>query len=129
MSFLNIIVPRERTHYRAQSTVCHAILELATESCREWRENLMPGSVIAIDGSWSQHRNTSHCVVDFIDVASGKILDFEILDKPIGFSDGHYFHSANGMEVEYQGRSVCPRSRWKNEEVAWKTLAREAGIP
>jgi hypothetical protein len=42
-------------------------------------------------GSWSQRRNASHCVVDFIDVASGKIVDFEILEKPIGFSDGNYF--------------------------------------
>jgi hypothetical protein len=113
MFFLNIVVPGERTDYRAQSTVCQAILELATEFCREWRENLMCGSVIAMDGSWSQRRNASHCVVDFIDVASGKILVFEILDKPIGFSDGNYFHSSDEMEVEGVRRIA---DRWRQDE-------------
>jgi hypothetical protein len=87
MPFLNIVVPGKRTYYRAQSTVCQAIVKLATESCGEWRENLASHSAIAMDGGWSQHRNASHCVVDFIDVASSKIIDFEILEDPIGFSD------------------------------------------
>jgi hypothetical protein len=58
-------------------------VQLATESCGEWRENLASASVTAIGGSWSQHRNASHCVVDFIDVASGKTVNFEILEKQI----------------------------------------------
>jgi hypothetical protein len=33
VSFLNIVVPGESTHYRAQSTVCQVILELAAKSC------------------------------------------------------------------------------------------------
>jgi hypothetical protein len=28
------------------------------------------------------------------------VLDFEILEKPISFVDGNYFHSSNGMKVE-----------------------------
>jgi hypothetical protein len=46
---------------------------------------LAPYSLIAMDGSWSQRRNALHCVIDFINVASGKSGDFEILAKPIGF--------------------------------------------
>jgi hypothetical protein len=45
-----------------------------------------------LDDSWSQRRNASHCVVDFIDVASNRIVDFEILEKPIVFSDEKYCH-------------------------------------
>jgi hypothetical protein len=100
MPFLNIVVPGERTYYRAQNIICQAIVELATGSCAELRENLAPHSVIAMDDSWSQHRNASHCVVDLIDVASGKIVDFEILEKPIGGLRWKLFHLSNGMEPE-----------------------------
>jgi hypothetical protein len=106
MSFLNIVVPGKKTYYRVQSTVCQASVELATESCGRWRENLVPHSVIAMDGSCSQRRDASHCVVDFIDVASGKIVDFEILERLIGFSGGNYCHSFHGIETEGARRIV-----------------------
>jgi hypothetical protein len=96
-------------------------VKLATESCGEWGENLAPHSVIAMDGSSSQRRNASHCVIDFIDVASGKIVAFEILEKPIWFSDGNYFHSANGVEVDAIRRIV---NRWReNENLNTKVIA------
>jgi hypothetical protein len=85
VSYCNIIVPGEKTTYQAQNTVYHAIIEFALEYCPEWRDNLALDSVIAMDGSWSQHRNTLHCVVDFIDANSGKVINWEILEKPIGF--------------------------------------------
>jgi hypothetical protein len=72
-------------------------VELAIESCGEWRKNLPQHSVIAMDGSWSQRQNASYCVIHLIDVASGKIVDFDILEKWIGFSGGDYFHSSNGV--------------------------------
>jgi hypothetical protein len=53
ISFLNIVVPGERTYYHAQRTVGQAIVELVMESGGKWWENLSPGSVIAMDDSWS----------------------------------------------------------------------------
>jgi hypothetical protein len=100
MPFLNVVVPGERTEYRAESALCQAIVELSTESRREALQILTPGSAITTDGSWGQRRNASHCVIAFVDVASGKIADLEILEKPIENSDGNSFHSSNGMEVE-----------------------------
>jgi hypothetical protein len=52
---------------------------IALESCREWSDNLPLDSVVAMDGSWSQRRNARHCILDFIDANSGKVVDFEIL--------------------------------------------------
>jgi hypothetical protein len=46
-----------------------------------------------MDGSWSQRRNVLHCVVDCIEANSGKVVDFEILEKLIGFADGCYLYS------------------------------------
>jgi hypothetical protein len=50
--------------------------------------------------------NASHCVADFFDVISGKIVDFEMIEKSIGFSDGDAFHSSNGMSFECVRRIV-----------------------
>jgi hypothetical protein len=68
------------------------------------------GAIIAMDGSWSHRRNAMHCVVDFIDTAQQKIVDFEILEKQIGFCEGNYFGPSNGMEVEGVRRLIV---RWK----------------
>jgi hypothetical protein len=57
-------------------------------------------TIIAMDGSWSQRRNAMHCVVDFVDTSTNKVLDFEIIEKQIGFISGNYFGRSNGMEVE-----------------------------
>jgi hypothetical protein len=59
-----------------------------------------------MDGSWSQPRNAPHCILDFTDVISGKIVAFDIVEKPIGFSDGNYFHSSDGLETEGVQRIV-----------------------
>jgi hypothetical protein len=101
---LNIAFSGQVTYYRAQSTVCQAIVDLAIEACGEWRKNLPQHSVITMDGSWSQRRNASHCVIHLIDVASGKIVDFEIFEKPIGFSDGNYFQRLSGRVIIRNGR-------------------------
>jgi hypothetical protein len=79
MSHCNIIAPGERIYSRAQSTVCQAIVEVGSESCREWRDNLPLDSVIAMDGSWSQHQDALLCVVDFIDANSGKAINLKFL--------------------------------------------------
>jgi hypothetical protein len=100
---LNIVVPGESTYYRAQSTVCEAILELPAKSCA--------GGFGATFGDRHGRQleptpNASHCVVDFFDVISGKIVDFEIIKQPIGFSDGDSFHSSHGMSFERVWRMV-----------------------
>jgi hypothetical protein len=106
MSFLNSVVPGERTCYRAQSTVCQAIIELAIKSCGKWQENLAPHSVITMDGSWHERRNASHRVVDFVDLVSGKIFAYNTFDGPIEFSDGSAFHSSNRVDVDCVRRIV-----------------------
>jgi hypothetical protein len=114
LSFLNIIIPGEKTYYRAHITGGQAIVKLVMESCGEWRENLAPDSVMVMDGSWSQRRNASHCVVDFINVASGKIVDFAILKNPTEFSNGNDFHSSDGMEV---GSARHVAKRWREDQI------------
>jgi hypothetical protein len=40
-----------------------------------------------------------------------KLSILKILEKPIGFTDGNYFHSSNGMEVEGIRRSSINGAR------------------
>jgi hypothetical protein len=41
-----------------------------------------------------------HCFVDFVGTRTKKVIDFEIIQKQIGFIHGNYFGPSNGMEVE-----------------------------
>jgi hypothetical protein len=52
-------------------------------------------------------------MIDFIDANSGKVVDFGILEKSIGFTDGNYFHSSNSMAVESVRRIV---TRWRVDQ-------------
>jgi hypothetical protein len=129
LAFCNIQTPSSWMFYRAQKDICNEILAFAKESCRVWREQMAPGTIIGTDGSWSQRRNAMHCLVDFIDVVQGKIVDFEILQRPSGFLYGDYFGPANGMEVEGVRRII---TRWQqvyqraNEKVAFYVHDRDA---
>jgi hypothetical protein len=71
---------------------------------------MAPETIIAMDGSWSQQRNTMHCDVDFVDTRTKKAIDFEIIEKQIGFIHRNYFGPSNGMEVEGVHRLI---ERWK----------------
>jgi hypothetical protein len=83
------------------------------ESCPERRVISAPGSVNAMDGSWSQPQNASHCAVAFLDVLSGKMVDFGILKNPGGTFDRHFRHSSNAIAVE-GGRRVI--DRWGEDQ-------------
>jgi hypothetical protein len=111
LAFCNITTPTSWMFYRAQGEICQEIFTFAVESCRLCREQMEPGTVIVMDGSWSQRRNALHCLVDFTDVIRGKIVDFEILQRGQGFLFGDYFGPSNGMEVEGVRRII---QRWEN---------------
>jgi hypothetical protein len=57
---------------------------------------MRPGTIIAFDESWSQLRSAKHCVVDFIDTAQSKVVDFTIVEKQIGFVHMNDFGPSNG---------------------------------
>jgi hypothetical protein len=81
-------------------TICAEITEMARNSWLTWRDRVVPETIFAVDGSWSQRSNAMHCVVDFVDTCRKKVIDFEIIEKQIGFIHGNYFGPSNGMEVE-----------------------------
>jgi hypothetical protein len=108
----NIQVPTESQFYRQQSAVCEVIVRIARESCALARDAMEGPVIIAMDGSWSQRRNAAHCVVDFINAHTGKIVDFEIIEKDVGFFHGNYHGPSNGMEVEGVRRLI---RRWKDD--------------
>jgi hypothetical protein len=112
LAFCNIKAPSKTKFYEERTVVCDAIVQLAQARCAEARRAMEAPAIISMDGSWSQRRNAPHCVVDFIDAQTGKIVDFEIIEKPFGFFHGNYTGPSNGMEVEGIHRLI---PRWKDD--------------
>ena len=57
-------------------------------------------------------RNADHCLVDFVDISSGKIVDFEIISKK-GQGNDRFEGPSNVMEVEAL-KVLIPR--WINDK-------------
>lgn len=107
----DIYPPAESTYYKIQQRISEIIIQMARNSCQKWRAKMKSNSSIAFDGSWSHRRNADHCLVDFIDVSSGKIVDFEIISKK-GQGKDKFEGPSNAMEVEAL-KVLVPR--WKSD--------------
>jgi hypothetical protein len=83
---------------------------MVRNSCRVWPDRMNPETIIAMDGSRSRRRNAMHCAADFVDSYIKTLLDFDIIEKQIGFIHGNYFGASNRMEVEGVRHL---RERWK----------------
>lgn len=81
MLWNDVVPPCHRRFYEIQDEFLIILQSMAQESCQKWRRWMAPGSIITLDGSWSHRRNAKRCLVDFIDSANRKIVDFEIVVK------------------------------------------------
>ena len=75
MLWNNIIPPSAHMFYEVQAAMIPILISLARKSCDKWRASMAPGSIIALDGSWSHRRNAARCMVDFIDAERTKVVD------------------------------------------------------
>lgn len=112
MLWNNLKPPTIHVFYEIQHEIIPILLDLARKSCSYWREEMNSGTIISLDGSWSHRRNAKRCMVDFVDAASRKIVDFEIVVKRAGRIEGNYVGPSNGMEREALTRMI---PRWKHE--------------
>lgn len=65
---------------------------------------MRPDSCIAFDGSWSHRQNADHCLVDFVDTESSKIVDFEVVIRKR--AQGEFDGASNAMECEGLRRMI-----------------------
>ena len=103
--------PCKTAFYEAQKFICSLIVKMARASCQYCRSLLRQNSIIAFDGSWSHRRNADFCLVDFIDVSSGRVVDFEIISKKYG--PNPFAGPSNAMEVEGIRRMI---PRWIHDK-------------
>ena len=61
--------------------VTEVLYDYAIESVEKHFNEMAPQAKLSFDASWSHHRNAKLCVADFIDIDSGKIVAFSILNK------------------------------------------------
>jgi hypothetical protein len=75
----DIILPSKSTFYRAQGTLLLPITDQCLLNCQRFGEEMLPGSIVAFDGSWSHPPGAKECIVVFVDCRTKKIVDFEIM--------------------------------------------------
>jgi hypothetical protein len=77
----DIIPPSKSSFYRAQQELFEVVKAKCLIECANRREEVLPGSIFALDGLWIHRRGVTECIVVFIDCQTKKIVDFEILQK------------------------------------------------
>ena len=80
-AFLHVRPPSYADITEAMETILPVLEDMAHESASEYAENLEPGAVISLDGSWYHRRHGHMCILDVIDIKTRKIVDFEIVTK------------------------------------------------
>jgi hypothetical protein len=63
---------------------------------------MKPQAVVGIDGSWNHQRNESANLLDVVDVGSGSVVDFEMVQETTASGRGNYEGSSNGMEWKWR---------------------------
>jgi hypothetical protein len=78
------------------------IIGLARKIAAENREKIKPQAVVGINGSWNHRRNGSAHLIDIVDVGSGRLIDFEMVQKTTASGRDNYEGSSNGMEWKWR---------------------------
>ena len=79
--------------------VTEVLYDSAIESVQKHFEAMPPQAKLSFDASWSHRRNAKLCVADFIDIDSGKIVAFSIINKFINDEFNNYEGPSNLMEA------------------------------
>ena len=108
----DIVVPAEKTFYRAQKKIFLAIEQMCRENVLLNRSLMRYPSTISFDGSWSHRRGARECLLVIIDQTTKKIVDFSILLKHRPDTSFDYSGASNGMEVEGLRRLI---PQWKDD--------------
>ena len=97
-AFLHVRPPSYADITEAMETILPVLEDMAHESASEYAENLEPGAVISLDGSWYHRRHGHMCILDVIDIKTRKIVDFEIVTKKSVKRDGDTDSAPEALE-------------------------------
>jgi hypothetical protein len=105
-----ILVPGHDKFYKLQQRVGKALNRLARASVDWHKARLREHSTLAIDGSWDHRRKGTLCVVIFMNAATKKIVDYEIVEQPKQNVAGNSTESSTNLEKTGVMRIIA---RWK----------------
>jgi hypothetical protein len=88
--------------YKAQLLIIPGIIAFARKIAAENREKMKPQAVVGINCSWNDRRNGSAHLLDMVDVGSGRVVDFEMVQKTTASGRGNHQGSSNGMEWNWR---------------------------
>jgi hypothetical protein len=84
--------------YKVQLLIIRGIIAFARKITAENGKKVKPQTVVGIDGSWNHRRNGSAHLLDMVDFGSGRVIDFEIVQKITASGRGNDQGSSNEME-------------------------------
>jgi hypothetical protein len=99
--------------YAAQVILVPGIVAFVKKICARNSAAMKENVTVGIDGSWNHCRNGSAQIIDMIDTDSGRVVDFEIVERASSRRQGNYKGSSNGMEAEAMRRMV---RRWQDDQ-------------
>jgi hypothetical protein len=92
------LIPRSPTAvYKAQIWIVPGIISFTRRIVAENREKMKSQAMVGIDGSWNHRRKGSAHILEMVDVGSGRVVDFEIVQKTTASGSGNYHGSSIGM--------------------------------
>jgi hypothetical protein len=83
------------TTYKAYVLIIPRIIAFARKTAAENREKMKPQAVVGINDSCNHRRNGSTHLLDMVDVGSGRVIDFEMVQKTTASGRGNYEGSSN----------------------------------
>jgi hypothetical protein len=110
----DITPPSKSTFSRAQGTLLLRFTDQCLLNCQRFREKMLPGSIVAFDGSWSHRRGAKECIVVFVDCRTKKIVDFKIMQKLKSGLAQNFHGFENGMELAALRELI---RRWKDDPI------------
>jgi hypothetical protein len=76
--------------YKAKLLIIPGIIAFARKIAAENREKMKPQAIVGIDGSCNHRRNGSARLLHMVDVGSGRVADFEMVQKTTASGRGKY---------------------------------------
>jgi hypothetical protein len=88
--------------YHAQILIVLGIAALARKIAAQNSQKMKRLAVVGINGSWNHRRNRSAHILDMVDIESGSVVDFEIIQRVDASGRGNYEGSSHGMEWKWK---------------------------
>ena len=100
LQWCGLTVPPMKTVYDEMRGICRRITQMARNSMRAKREQLLPNTIVSFDGSWDHRRNGKRCLFSVMNAQTGAIIESVVLSKKPNSPSQILCEESNLMEAK-----------------------------